>query len=715
MAKQAELPNGTVLEFPDDTDDAVMDRVVKEALAAPPDSPGTITEDTLGRQIKEGIVNEGPAVGGGIVAGLAASGIAEVTATAPLAGIVAFGAGAGEAWKQLGQHLSGSLAAPKTSLEAAKRIGMLGIEQGAWEAVGGLFMKGAGKILAPYKKKMVEGATEVMEYFKDKIKPVVLMPAEATESRALDLLHNISEASLVGGSSISKFKTERLKFFDDFADSMIDEFGERSDPTELGNLFVQSIENSRKVHAEAAGVLYNNVAEEIGKIPERVEIIPFKGKGTVMFKNADGNFTTYARQAANRDEAFQLPADAKLLNLETQRGSKIWKAAAKKADGANRMARESGVATFTKRTPMDEIADLGYAGTNTGVGKEIQLAPGVTPISNRKVTPAGVVNIPTKSLKEFATQVRSSTKNLSDIEAKNAGDDLISAIADLPDDIDFNVARELRSRLISRVDEFNVLNKKAPAIGKAKKLISLTDQAIEDSLVGLSAGEVGPHDAWRIANRFYKNGSEKFNSTMIRRLVKLADDTGTGAEMIAPAIFKPGQISKVRKVKAALQLAEWEKMQGFFMEHLMKKSSDVDGGMVGKRLLNNLEGKPGSFGIEMINEVFNPEQVQSLKMFGQAMKIAQDKPGEGAGKVLIQLTQAGAMGAVLTGNMELPAATVIFGPAILSKMMLNPKVNVLLTKGLTLPAKSPEAGGILARLIAASHSISTYEAKEKKR
>ena len=192
--KVAQLPNGVELQFPDDTDDAVMDKAVKDQMAAPPTSPGTITENSTMRNITEGIVNEGPAVGGGVAAGVAATGIAGVTATVPLAGIVALGAGAGEAWKQIGQHMSGSLAAPKTSLEAAKRIAMLGVEQGVWEAVGGLAMKGVGKILAPFKNKMVEGATNVMEFFKDRIKPVVLLPAEATESRALDLLNNISEA-----------------------------------------------------------------------------------------------------------------------------------------------------------------------------------------------------------------------------------------------------------------------------------------------------------------------------------------------------------------------------------------------------------------------------------------------------------------------------------------------------------------------------------------
>jgi hypothetical protein len=74
--------------------------------------------------------------------------------------------------------------------------------------------------------------------------------------------------------------------------------------------------------------------------------------------------------------------------------------------------------------------------------------------------------------------------------------------------------------------------------------------------------------------------------------------------------------------------------------------------------------------------------------------------------MVIQLTQMGALGAILTGNLELPAATVIFGPALLSRMLLHPQTAKLLTQGVTLPAKSREAAGLMARLVAASHRIS---------
>ena len=611
---KAQLVDGRTLEFPDGTEQNVIDRAVRIEMGLQPtegtDPISTLTPPTqepptlyIGpeppaaepaepvKPLGERILEEIPQVGGGIVGGIAAAPAAAAAAAAVggggvlaagtglavVAGAVAAGAGAGEAYKQLGQQLSGSLDAPKTSLEAAKRIGVAALTEGGFDLVGGLVAKGFGKIIAPLKNKMIKEGVDAIDLFKDKLKPVVLLPAEATESRVLDLLQNVSESSIVGGSSIQNFKTQRVKFFDDFADSLINEFGKRTDPTDLGNLFVTSISNSKAVHSKAAKILYNSVK-------------------------------------------------------------------------------------------------------------------------------AGRTKTATSPLKNFAKPLQRRAMKLEGIEAKNAGDDLVDAVMDLPDRLSYKEATELRSRLISRINEFSILNKKAPAIGKAKKMVGLLDKAIGKSLKGVGPA---PYEAWRTANRFYKDGQKKFNNTLLRRLVKLADDTGTGAEMIAPAIFKPRHVTSVRKVKLALKddPETWHKMQGFFMEYIMQKSSDKNKNLVGTLLINNISDKPGSFGLPMLKEVFTEPQIKALETFGKAVKLTQERQAQGAGRVLIQLTQAGALGAIMTGNLTLPAATIIIAPAVMAKMMLNPQMAKMLTVGLTLPAKAPEAAGIMSRLAAAAWRI----------
>lgn len=730
---KAELADGTVLEFPADTPDEVVDAKVKEMIGQVTPTIGPLEgddpilptpEEPKEASFADRAAAEAPQTVGGIAAGI--GGAIGGAGFLPIVGLVGLGGAAGEAYKQIGQQLSGSLDAPKTAIEAAKRIGKAGLEESGFELAGGLLMKGAGKLLAPYKGAMIEGAEEVMAAFKDKIKPV-LLPAEATESRVLDLVQNVSEASLIGGNKLAMYKAERNEFFNDLADGMIKEFGDRTATGDLGNLFVAAVDNAKSVHSKAARIMYNSVK-------------------------------------------------------------------------------------------------------------------------------AGRTKIPMKAAKGFAKPLTAKARKLGGIEAKNAGDDLMEAVMELPDNLSFNQAIELRSRLISRIDEYSVVNKKAPAIGKAKKLVGIVDRSIEKALKGIPPKDVGkkptgkspyshlvktgrgqydpgrsydimskgekkagrvrlvslskngmqvlsekaysvsledlfitpamrkkgvasdavnsiiedcrdkgvkkitlqveegknkswltdmykelgfksigkkgktgptqfvmslsrkpaiggealptPLEAWRTANAFYKEGEAKFNNTLIRRLVKLASDSGTGVETIAPAIFKPGRVSTVAKVKRAVDPDTWRKMQGFFMEHLMQKSTDVNGDIIGKRLINNISGKPGSFGEPMLKEILTAPQIVALKNMGKALELSQKRQAEGAGKVLIQLSQAGAMGAILTGNLKLPAATIIFGPALVSRMMLNPRVGKLLTTGMTLPARSPEAAGIIARLAAAAHRIS---------
>jgi len=843
MTLEAQLPDGTKLQFPDGTDDEVIDRVVAQHLATQKTATGTNTpppEAEPDPTLKDRMLEAIPQVGGGVVGGLAAAGAG--AGLIPMAGAVALGAGAGEAYRQIGQHIVGSPDAPATSMDAAKRIAKAGLEEGAWETIGGLAAKGFRKVLAPYKNRMVEGAEDVVEMFKGQIKPVVLLPHEATESRALDLIGNISESSIIGGSTISKYKTARGQFFDEFADSLIDEFGERTDPTDLGNLFVASIERSRDTHAKASEILYNNVGRALDRYSKGANQAVFKRVSDVVEDELEkpwngiiyragevregGSFFAFTEDYADfysgiHDvpvQAYKVNDLGKLKILDAESKEIFDLAGTSEEEFVEQMLdyhsviddavialRDKGYdSVLLKNVETDGYEGVELVITNPSMIEKVG-AEGVT--STLPTIEKGV-QISTDSLKSFAKHPRKIAEDLGGIEAKNAGDDLMAAVMDLPDTISFEAAKDLRSRLISRVNEFQVINKKAPAIGKAKKLISLVDSAIESGLkdlpkpeggmrfqmpkaetmesgfMGKDAGraipavryngeiytgewgaphfdvaqqipgevdfskiresdrgwmingqyvgrvkdkatkggvdewtftDAGPLEAWRIANRFYKEGQERFNNTMIRRLIKLASDNGVGAEMIAPSIFKPGQVSRVRSVKRALgeSSPEWNSMRQFFVQHLLSKSTDVNGQIVGKRILNNISGKPNSFGMEMMRETLTPAQIHSLKTFGRAAQIAQEAQSEGAGRVLIQLTQAGAMGAIVTGKLEIPAATIVFGPAVLSKLLLRPSTSRFLTEGLTLPASAEAAGGILARLTRAAHDITQDQEKSQ--
>jgi len=972
---KAQLADGRVLEFPEGTEDSVIDATVKKEMDIP--EGGSMPISTLGageepptmrigppvppaptteqKPLGERILEEVPQVGGGIVGGVAAG--TTGAGLLPVVAAVALGAGTGEAYKQLGQHLSGSLDAPKTSIDAAKRIGKAGLTEGGWEMVGGLVMKGFGKIIAPLKNKMVKEGADAIDMFHDKIKPVVLLPAEATESRVLDLLQNVSESSIVGGSSIQDFKTQRMKFFDDFADSLIDEFGKRTDTTDLGNLFVASISNARAVHSKAANILYNSVKAgraktEIGSLkrfakPLQRRAVKLEG---IEAKNAGDDLLdavmdlpdklSYKEATELRSRLISRINEFSILNKKAPAIGKakkmvglLDKAIGKSLKGIGVLTtkvgpiRRKGIrvvdsSTISKMpqsvystwatkeniellskgvTPVKKIRHGGLGGVI--VLKEETGEPGLVLISNFKgdlVKKLRKQGLDVKSYGSYKDQIDKIIKWQSEKFGKEVQFPIQTTKDTLRAEGFITGILDSKGKLIGQFDlggvdlrmgtkaegTVNLLNfeiyppyreqgvassflEQTAEIARDKgynKIVLTTEKERAEDLVrlykksgfkvdkvlpdgkvemsmDLTKGEIGvptspagptPYEAWRTANRFYRDGQKKFNSTLIRRLVKLADDTGTGAEMIAPAIFKPRHISTVRKVKIALlgsptgvphgrifyrgegkhlgrfekmidgvdtwvgtkKTAElygtpkkiiakpgtkilnesdlpeirrlmnrkgknifeiighddvnkffsllikkakkegyhalkfadeeagiavfdkskftpyvnegtetWRKLQGFFMQHILQKSTDTSGDIIGRKLINNISGKPGSFGIPIMKEVFTEPQIKALRTFGKAVQLTQERQAEGAGRVLIQLTQAGALGAILTGNLALPAATVIIAPAVMSKMLLNPKVAKLLTTGLALPAKSPEAAGILTRLVAAAWRI----------
>ena len=542
---------------------------------------------------------------GGTIGGVLGSPGGPATAI-PLAGV---GAAGGEAVEQLARRALG-YEAPKTSVEAAKRIGIEGAKGLAGEAGGRLVVGAVGKVLsfAPMAKKVTPEAQRAIDFLRSRLKQP-LLPAEATESRLLDILENIAESSLVGGTRITRFKLERTKILDGISDDIIKSFGAKAEPDQVGELFVKTIEERIKPSRTASKILYDTV------------------------------------------EGMTAPTIKKEF----------------------------------------------VAGEFERVGEVVERA-------------VGGINISTKNLKSFVKPLKQIAADLNSIEAKNAGDDLVSAIMEIPDEIPFSVANELRARLISRINEFNVINKKAPAIGKAKKLISLIDNAMERTLK-----EQNPMALrmWREANRLYKEGSEQFDNNFVRRLVKMADPKmGGSPEDIVKAIFKPGAVTNIRRAKNALGQFPWNKLKSYYTQYIVSKSTSPSGELLGLNMEANLFGKAG-MGEETLREIYNPQEFRTIKEFANALKVSQAKGAEGAGRIFIQLTQAGAAVSLSTGRFTRQALSVIFAPPLISRIFTNPTAMKYLTQGLKLPANSPLLGGIFGRFVASVAQIKEEKRKEE--
>ena len=98
--------------------------------------------------------------------------------------------------------------------------------------------------------------------------------------------------------------------------------------------------------------------------------------------------------------------------------------------------------------------------------------------------------------------------------------------------------------------------------------------------------------------------------------------------------------------------------------------------------------------------------------FADTLKLAQQRQSEGLGKMWIQLAQGSAIVSVAAAGAgyippetAIGAGAIIFGPVVLSRMLVKPSIAKYLTQGFKIPANSPEAVGIMVRLINGARNI----------
>lgn len=209
-------------------------------------------DPTLSSEAKRMIGATAGGIGGGMVGG----------APGAIAGAMLGGAGA-EGINQLGQKISGSPETPKSTLEAIERMGKSGVVSGAEELVGYGIFKGVGKMLAPFKKYITkEGmlAHKTLSKYMPKKTPAIL-PAEMTEHRGLDILHNIAENSVFGSRRIAIYKDiTRRNALNSMVDELSESFGKTVDSDVLGETIADVATGKWKRFKETVTTpIYNEV------------------------------------------------------------------------------------------------------------------------------------------------------------------------------------------------------------------------------------------------------------------------------------------------------------------------------------------------------------------------------------------------------------------------------------------------------------------------
>ena len=531
---------------------------------------------TFGGQVQSAIESFGPpalaAAGGvgGVLLGGAAGGIGAIPGG--IAGGV-LGAMGGQNIAEITRpYLTGQPSA--SPLESAARIGEAGLYGAMGELGGQALGAGVKAIAAPLATKL----SPLVRPAREAVPGLALTPAQMTQSRGIDILENVAEASLLGGGRLQTFKGRQQDLIKTTADALAESFGSRATPVEVGQVFQRSVKKSREAFHAAAKSLYGDV-------------------------------------------------DRLIPSVSTPSG-----------------------------------------------------------------LPSNVVDL--RSLKADASTILTKRGEIPKSMSSETGMQMLTDLSNMPDQTTFANAQLMRSQLLKSARARDLADIET---GLSKKFAGVLDEAMEGAARSLSGDAA---EAYRAANAFYRSGVEQFQNKFIQSLVK------KNPEKVAESIFQRGGVTLVRQARAAVDEAAWAEVQGAFLRRTIQNSTDdVTGFLSGRKLQNALFAKTG-VSTEVLDAAYGNETRRKLQGLVDALRLTQDRPSEGTGRIFIQLKQAGAAtdvaGAAITFGVGFPktAAMIMLGPAALSRVFTNPTAIQWLTTGLTLGPGTEAGARALSQLSA---------------
>lgn len=203
---------------------------------------------SIGEQAQT-LIETGAPMAGGMIGGAAGAALTKSPAGALK------GAGLGSAAGQQLAEITRPILTGKESslLESATRTVQTGATGAVAEGAGQGILRSLQRVMAPFAK-TVQGAVAPIP-----LKGQLLTPAQATQSRTLDILEGIAESSLGGGGRIQAFKAKQQVVIRETADEMASKFGQAATPEEVGNLLKQSVDRGREAFHAVAQKLYKNI------------------------------------------------------------------------------------------------------------------------------------------------------------------------------------------------------------------------------------------------------------------------------------------------------------------------------------------------------------------------------------------------------------------------------------------------------------------------
>ncbi|MDA3834833.1 MAG: hypothetical protein PF495_15715, partial [Spirochaetales bacterium] len=142
-----------------------------------------------------------------------------------------------------------------------------------------------------------------------------------------------------------------------------------------------------------------------------------------------------------------------------------------------------------------------------------------------------------------------------------------------------------------------------------------------------------------------------------------------------------------------------------YVRDVLNKATMKDGSIDGSGLLQRIYSKKGGMGEDALKHIFDKNELSQIRGVATALKVSQGRQAEGAGGMLIQLTQAGAVAGLAYGQFPKAAGVLLIGPKALSSIMLNPIASKWLSTGLKAPKITPNVLAAMTRLTSLSERI----------
>jgi hypothetical protein len=315
-----------------------------------------------------------------------------------------------------------------------------------------------------------------------------------------------------------------------------------------------------------------------------------------------------------------------------------------------------------------------------------------------------------KLLASFDRQIKIQAGDINDPAVKALRNYILQFADTGKGGVDFLTAKNIRSHLLSKTNAYMTAGTTPPkylnkiAGDMAVYMTKLMDDSIKQQVkLGKITQKEGKQilDAYKEANKIYKEGKETFNTKFVAQLL-LDEGSGQTTKTTLDAVDniyktvigsgdKPGRAREFFKlidngVKKGIITKEGaevirQKLQGQYLNSVLRDAT-TDGIINPKIVLDFTSGKKGP-GARVLNEIFSgpkgKDTLKNMQKYLNAMVLAQSKGIEKQkGSLAFISGQFGAAGAVLTLGRGSAVAlgtalSILGGPQVISRFFTDPK------------------------------------------